>query len=189
MQYCGIYGNMQWFENVSLCILCWINHSWVLCSFNWSKGPVNIYGRPVNIFPDFFYIDTVPDWSSSIQYFPRNICTCFFLLLLLLFLFLSFNSLAPGRFEQDFRSVIFKLFSVTDWPRFMSPYGVTRPQWVKIWWYQDRFYQSLSGLLQSHDHPSFSVVTLNNMGRQITWIDMEPLISLCAYFMGYSGMM
>ena len=30
MQYCGIYGNMQWFENVSLCILCWINHSWVL---------------------------------------------------------------------------------------------------------------------------------------------------------------
>ena len=83
------------------------------------------------------------------------------------------NSLAPGRFEPNFRWVIFKLISVTDgwgisgkialrwmpldltddkstlvqvmawcrqatshylsqcWPRFMSPYGVTRPQWVK----------------------------------------------------------
>ena len=82
-----------------------------------------------------------------------------------------FNSLATGRFEQKFRSVIFKLISVTDgwgisckialrwmlldltdkstlvqvmawchqatshylsqcWPRFMSRYGVTRPQWV-----------------------------------------------------------
>ena len=82
------------------------------------------------------------------------------------------NSLAPGRFEQNFRWVIFKLISVTDvwgvsckialrwmpldltdekstlvqvmawcrqaarlyqsqcWPRFMSPYGVTRAQWV-----------------------------------------------------------
>ena len=82
------------------------------------------------------------------------------------------NSLAPGRFQQNFRKVIFKLISVTDrwvisckialrwmpldladdkstlvqvmawccqttshylsqcWPRFMSPYGVTRPQWV-----------------------------------------------------------
>ena len=80
------------------------------------------------------------------------------------------NSLTPGRFEQNFRSVIFKLISVTDgwgisckialrsmpldltddkstlvqvmawcrqatshylsqcWPRFMSPYDVTRPQ-------------------------------------------------------------
>ena len=83
------------------------------------------------------------------------------------------NSSAPGRFEQNFRQVIFKLISVTDswgisckialrwmpldltddkstlvqvmawcrqatshylnqcWPRFMLPYGVTRPQWVK----------------------------------------------------------
>ena len=83
-----------------------------------------------------------------------------------------FNSLAPGRFEQNFRQVIFKLISVTDgwgisckialrcmlldltddkstlievmawcrqapshylsqcWPRSLSPYGVTRPQWV-----------------------------------------------------------
>ena len=82
------------------------------------------------------------------------------------------NSLAPGRFEQNFRQVIFKLISVTDgwdisckialrwmpldltedkstlvqvmawchqatshylsqcWHRLMSPYGVTRPQWV-----------------------------------------------------------
>ena len=80
------------------------------------------------------------------------------------------NSLAPGRFEQNFRKVIFQLMSVTDgwgissimalrwmwldltdekstlvqvmawcrqatshylsrcWPRFMSPYGVIRPQ-------------------------------------------------------------
>ena len=85
---------------------------------------------------------------------------------------LTFNSLAPERFEQNFRQVIFNLISVTDgwgisckialrwmpldlpddkstlvqvmawcrqatshylsqcWPRFMSPYGVTRPQWV-----------------------------------------------------------
>ena len=83
------------------------------------------------------------------------------------------GSLAPGRLEQNFRSVIFKLISVTDarcvsckialrwmpldlnddkstlvqvvvwcrqatshylsqcWPRIMSLYGVTRPQWVK----------------------------------------------------------
>ena len=75
-----------------------------------------------------------------------------------------FHSLAPGRFEQNFRLVIFKLITVTDgwgiscktalrwmprvpmisqhcltaqshclsqcWPRFMSPYVVTRPQWV-----------------------------------------------------------
>ena len=33
MQYCGIYGNMQWFENISLCILCWINQSWVLSRY------------------------------------------------------------------------------------------------------------------------------------------------------------
>ena len=81
-------------------------------------------------------------------------------------------TLAPGRFEQNFREVIFKLISVTDgwgifckialkwmsvdltddkstlvqvmawcltapshylsqcWPRSMSPYSVTRPQWV-----------------------------------------------------------
>ena len=83
------------------------------------------------------------------------------------------NSLAPRRFQQKFREVIFKPISVTDgwdisckialrwmpldliddkstlvqvmawchqatshylsqcWPRFMLPYGVTRPQWVK----------------------------------------------------------
>ena len=83
-----------------------------------------------------------------------------------------FKSLVPGRFEHNFRQVIFKLISVTDdwgifckialrwmpldltddkstliqvmaWcrqatshylsqclPRFMPPYGVTRPQWV-----------------------------------------------------------
>ena len=82
------------------------------------------------------------------------------------------NSLAPGRFEQNLRYVIFQLISVTDgwdisckialrwmpldltddestmvqvmawcrqatshylnqcWPRSLSPYGVTRPQWV-----------------------------------------------------------
>ena len=39
MQYCGIYGNMQWFENVSLCILCWINHSWVLSPESWVLQP------------------------------------------------------------------------------------------------------------------------------------------------------
>ena len=87
--------------------------------------------------------------------------------------FQQFNSLAPGRFEQNLRLLIFKLISVTDgwgisckialrwmpldltdnkstfvqvmawcrqatshypsqfWHRFMSPYGVARPQWVK----------------------------------------------------------
>ena len=84
----------------------------------------------------------------------------------------NINSLAPGRFEQNFRSLIFKLISVNDgwgipckialrwmpldltddkstlvqvmawccqatshylsqcWPWLMSPYGITRPQWV-----------------------------------------------------------
>ena len=83
------------------------------------------------------------------------------------------NSLAPGRFEWNFRHIIFKLMLVIDgwgisceialiwmsldftddqstlgqvmawccqatshylsqcWPRSLSPYGVTRPQWVK----------------------------------------------------------
>ena len=82
------------------------------------------------------------------------------------------NSLAPGRFEQNLKKVIFQLISVTDgwgifrkialrsmpldlsddnsalvqlmawcrqatshylsqcWPTILSPYGVTRPQWV-----------------------------------------------------------
>ena len=85
------------------------------------------------------------------------------------------NSLVPGRFDWDFKEVIFKLHLVTDgwgisnevairwmsqdftkdkstlvqvlawchqatchylsqcWPRYLSPYGVTRPQWVKRW--------------------------------------------------------
>ena len=84
----------------------------------------------------------------------------------------SFNSLAPGKFEWNFRYVIFKQISMIDywgisceialiwmsldfsdglstlvqvmawcrqatshymsqcWPRSLSPYGVTRPQWV-----------------------------------------------------------
>ena len=84
------------------------------------------------------------------------------------------NSLAPGKFEWNFRYIIFKRISVTDgwgisceinliwmslsitddqsilvqvmawcrqatshylsqcWPRSLSPYGVTRPQWVNI---------------------------------------------------------
>ena len=87
-------------------------------------------------------------------------------------LIITINSLAPGRFEWNFRQIIFKLILVifgwgisyeialrwmsldlTDdrstlvqvmawcrqatshylsqcWPRSMSPYGVTRPQWV-----------------------------------------------------------
>ena len=91
-----------------------------------------------------------------------------------LHVFQGINSLAPGRFEQNFRYVILKLISVTDglgkialrlirWmpqdltddkstvvqvmaccrqaishylsqcgPRFLSPYGVTRPQWVNL---------------------------------------------------------
>ena len=85
----------------------------------------------------------------------------------------NFNSLAPGKFEWNFRHVIFKQILVIDgwgiscaialiwmsldvaddqstlvqvmawcrqatshylsqcWPRSLSPYGVTRPQWVK----------------------------------------------------------
>ena len=89
-----------------------------------------------------------------------------------------FNSLAPGKFEWNFRYLIYKWISVIDgwgisdeivliitiwisldfaddqstlvqvmawcrqatshylsqcWPRSLSPYGVTRPQWLKIW--------------------------------------------------------
>ena len=85
---------------------------------------------------------------------------------------LNFNSLAPGKFELNFRYIIFQIISVIDgwgisfelalgwmlldladdkstlvqvmawyrqatshylsqcWPRSLSPYGVTRPQWV-----------------------------------------------------------
>ena len=93
--------------------------------------------------------------------------------------FISFNSLAPGRSEWNFRYVIFKWILVIDgwgisyeislkwmsldftddestlvkvmawchqatshylsqcWPRSLSPYGVTRPQWVKWLHYID----------------------------------------------------
>ena len=86
---------------------------------------------------------------------------------------LSYNSLAPGKIEWNFRYLIFQMISVIDgwgiswelalrwmsldltddkstlvqvmawcrqatshylsqcWPRSLSPYGVTRPQWVK----------------------------------------------------------
>ena len=74
----------------------------------------------------------------------------------------GFNSLAPGRFEWNFRQVIFKLILVIDvcgisceiaqlsldllmtghqatrhylsqcWPTTMSPHGITRPQCVNI---------------------------------------------------------
>ena len=97
-----------------------------------------------------------------------GVCRWFFLVML------GFNSLAPGKFEWNFRHVIFKQILViglwgisceialiwmslgfTDdqstlvqvmawcrqatshylspcWPRSLSPYGVTRPQWVKL---------------------------------------------------------
>ena len=69
------------------------------------------------------------------------------------------NSLAPGRCGCNFKNIIFQLVSWTDtlsatskiivrwmpqnstdekstllqcWPRSLSPYGVTRPQWVKL---------------------------------------------------------
>ena len=86
----------------------------------------------------------------------------------------EWNSLAPGKFERNFRHVIFKLILVIDgwgiscenalmwmslnfaddqstlvqvmawcrqatshylsqcWPRYLSPYSITRPQWVKF---------------------------------------------------------
>ena len=88
---------------------------------------------------------------------------------------IDFNSLAPGKFELNFKYVIFKRISMTDgwsisceialiwmwldftnhqstlvqvmawcqqatshylskcWPRSLSPYGVTRPPWVKVY--------------------------------------------------------
>ena len=60
------------------------------------------------------------------------------------------NSLAPGKFEWNFRYVIFKRILMIDgwgmawchqaashylsqrWPRYLLPYGITRPQWVNI---------------------------------------------------------
>ena len=91
------------------------------------------------------------------------------------------NSLAPGRFQWNFRWVMFKLILVTDgwgisrkialrwmpldltdkstlvqvmawcpqatshylqcWPRSMSPYGITRPQWVN---YRNPYYIPIS---------------------------------------------
>ena len=99
---------------------------------------------------------------NVIQYLTSNQC------------FDNFNSLAPGKFELNFRYVIFKRILVIDgwgiaceiaqiwmspdftddkstlvqvmawcrqatshylsqcWPRSLSPYGVTRPQWVKM---------------------------------------------------------
>ena len=88
----------------------------------------------------------------------------------------TLNSLAPGKFEWNFRYLIFQIISVIDgwviscqlalrrisldftdgkstlvqvmawchhatshylsqcWPRSLSPYGVTRPQWVNVSW-------------------------------------------------------
>ena len=92
----------------------------------------------------------------------------------------NINSLAPGKFEQHFRYLLFQIISVTDgwgiscklalrwmsldltddkstlvqvmawchqatrhylsewWPKPLSPYGVTRPQWVKMLSHQYR---------------------------------------------------
>ena len=100
---------------------------------------------------------------------------------------LNLNSLAPGKFEWNFRYLILQIISVIDgwgiscelalrrmsldftyykstlvqvmawchqatshylsqcWPRFMSPHGVTRPQWVNSLWPNDVIWQHWSG--------------------------------------------
>ena len=100
------------------------------------------------------------------------------------------NSLAPGKFELNFRYLIFQIISVIDgwvisceldlrwmslnltddkstlvqvmawcrqatshylsqcWTRTLSPYGVTRPQWVK--WYQWRNWRNLHFFTKIH---------------------------------------
>ena len=127
-------------------------------------------------FPNFSGA-TVEVWewiSNFIPHFIMDVITypCWYPWLMYSLTFLV-NSLAPGRFECNFRSEIFKLTVVIDgwgisggialrwmsldytddksilvqvmawcrqatshylsqcWPRSMSPYGVTRPQWVK----------------------------------------------------------
>ena len=109
----------------------------------------------------------------------------------------SINSLAPGKFEWNFRHVIFKQILVIDdwgisceialswkphdltddkstlvqvmawcrqatshylsqcWPRSLSPYGVTRPQWVdpghEAWNSSQRIYTT-SGSIHAYNH-------------------------------------
>ena len=115
------------------------------------------------------------------------------------------NSLAPGRFEYNFRQVIFKLISVIDWwtwsfvqlpsnvwmspdltehkstlvqvmawccqatshylsqcwPRSVSPYGVIRPQWVKLSDFIPQKYHSrvlVAGTFCFHLHQSWYTI-------------------------------
>ena len=143
------------------------------------------------------------------------------------------NSLAPGKFEWNFRHVIFKQILVIDdwgisyefaliwmsldftddqstlvqvmpwchhatshylsqcWPRSLSPYGVTRPQWAKI-------------VQQLNDFLTFDPITFNlglkminlpcfqdiddiwslafNMWTQMTSISGESYLSLVAFY-------
>ena len=141
----------------------------------------------------------------------------------------AINSLAPGKFEWNWRKVIFKLISVIDgwgisckialrwmpldltddksilvqvmawchqatshylsqcWLRSLSPYGVTRPQWVKqpkntLWWSISK-----KNLLKSYQpdicinlyHTPFQVHKLNRSRinlpqdpiRNTNWVD------------------
>ena len=110
----------------------------------------------VSCWINFFWLSLMSDWKECHIVSSHDI-----------------NSLAPGRFERNFRYLIFQIISVIDgwgisckialrwmpldltddkstlvqvmdwcrqainhymsqwWPRFMSPYGVTRPQWVQ----------------------------------------------------------
>ena len=113
------------------------------------------------------------------------------------------NSLAPRRFEWNFRHVIFKLMLVIDdwgipceialiwmslnftddqltlvqvmawcrqatshylsqcWPRSLSPYGVTRPQWVKFIFSEGRWLNSSVWYKTKFGSPNF--------GYHATW--------------------
>ena len=67
-----------------------------------------------------------------------------------------FNSLAPGKFEWNFRYLILQIISVTNgWGiscelalRSLLPYGLTRPQWVNVIFYFDKHFTEIcsSGL-------------------------------------------
>ena len=129
----------------------------------------------------------LPKWSESLNNLWRASC-CFLswkwlsVTIFSLFFFQKkkpskqiVNSLAPGKFEWNFKYLILQIISVIDgwgiscelalrwmsldltddkstlvqvmawcrqatshylsqcWPRSLSPYGVTRPQWVKTW--------------------------------------------------------
>ena len=188
---------------------CWRHRWWRCCSLAltiftfcvtfWSIGIkifVTLRETPSNIIL----------WCLMYQHCFKEWCVAnnlFWLTKRVSWLQMVMNSLAPGKFEWNFRHVIFKQILVIDdwgisceialtwkprdltddkstlvqvmawcrqatshylshcWPNSMSPYGVTRPQWVNSFWSNDSIWHygplinifSSNGLLSDGTKP------------------------------------